>query len=303
MTVRHASTAFVPPEDRVSYWEDHNRTALVGLTCTPYAESGLLASQTNKTVGRLWLTEITGNEHVIERTPAICRAMPKESVFLSLVLQGDAVFFRPTGVSPVSPGQLVLYHPDRPYLFAFARPMRKLLIDIPYELFTEHCPLGEDATVFGDTAAERALVSALAELAQSHPTESAVLELVISLARRRFHDTASRSAAIAYIRRHLSDPDLTVPRIAAALGVSERQLSRILPGPSRYILEQRLIRAHRDLGPAGTIAAVAHRWGFASQAHFTRVFRQHFGYTPGEVRRQARTISANSSGASTGAAR
>ncbi|MER7480278.1 AraC family transcriptional regulator [Streptomyces sp. NPDC126510] len=33
-----------------------------------------------------------------------------------------------------------------------------------------------------------------------------------------------------------------------------------------------------------TIAEVAHPWGFASQAHFTRVFRSRFGRTPGETR-------------------
>jgi AraC-like DNA-binding protein len=32
------------------------------------------------------------------------------------------------------------------------------------------------------------------------------------------------------------------------------------------------------------IADVAARWGFASQAHFTRLFRARFGCTPSEVR-------------------
>lgn len=302
-TVRHASTAFVPPADRVSYWEDHNRSALVGLACTPYAESGLSASQTNRPVGRLWLTEITGNEHVIERTPAICRTMPKESVFLSLVLSGEAVFFRPTGVLPVSAGQLVLYHTDRPYLFAFTRPMNNILVDIPYELFAEHCPLGADATVFGDTAAERASVSALADLARAGAAENAVLDLVMSLVHSRAGGPVGRAAVIAYIRQHLAEPGLAAPRIAAALGISVRQLNRVMDNPSRYILEQRLLRAHQDLANPGTIANVAHRWGFASQAHFTRVFRQRFGYTPGEARRHALTTNPSASGANTGAAR
>jgi AraC-like DNA-binding protein len=301
VTVRHASTAFVPPADRVSYWEDHNRSALVGLTCTPYAESGLSASQTNTRVGRLWLTEITGNEHVIERTPAICRTTPKESVFLSLVLSGEAVFFRPTGVLPMSAGQLVLYHTDRPYLFAFTRPMNNILVDVPYELFVEHCQLGDDATVFGDTPAERALVSALADLARAGASEQSVLELVRSLVHSRTGGPVGRAAAIAYIKQHLAEPELAMPQIAAALGISVRQLNRIMDSPSRYILEQRLLRAHQDLANPGTIANVAHRWGFASQAHFTRVFRERFGYTPGEARRHALTISP--SGANTGAAR
>ncbi|MFE9028201.1 helix-turn-helix transcriptional regulator [Streptomyces iakyrus] len=58
--------------------------------------------------------------------------------------------------------------------------------------------------------------------------------------------------------------------------------------PSRYILEQRLGKARQVLADPGyrhlTIAEVAHCWGFASQAHFTRVFRSRFGRTPGETR-------------------
>ncbi|WP_244409603.1 helix-turn-helix transcriptional regulator [Streptomyces albofaciens] len=80
--------------------------------------------------------------------------------------------------------------------------------------------------------------------------------------------------------------------MADALGVSTRQLGRDFrkagPSPSRYILERRLERARQDLAdPASarlTVADIAHRWGFAGRPHFTRVFRDRFGRTPGEVR-------------------
>ncbi|MEV3919665.1 helix-turn-helix domain-containing protein [Actinomadura coerulea] len=54
--------------------------------------------------------------------------------------------------------------------------------------------------------------------------------------------------------------------------------------PARHILECRLQRAHDDLAsPAAartTIADVAFRWGFSSQAPFARHFRARFGLTP-----------------------
>jgi AraC-like DNA-binding protein len=37
-----------------------------------------------------------------------------------------------------------------------------------------------------------------------------------------------------------------------------------------------------------SIIAIAHDCGFSTVSHFHRVFRRHFGTTPGEAREQAR---------------
>jgi AraC-like DNA-binding protein len=99
-----------------------------------------------------------------------------------------------------------------------------------------------------------------------------------------------------YIERHLHDPRLASGRVAAVLGVSVRHLGRIFEPagvtPARYITERRLQRAHQQLtggSAAGTtIADIAYRWGFSSQAHFTRLFRARFGRTPTDARAAAR---------------
>jgi AraC-like DNA-binding protein len=65
---------------------------------------------------------------------------------------------------------------------------------------------------------------------------------------------------------------------------------------AQYIQSRRLEAALRDLRGLRTddqrIADVAARWGFSSQAHFTRLFRARFGCTPGAVRDGAVPISA-----------
>ena len=59
-------------------------------------------------------------------------------------------------------------------------------------------------------------------------------------------------------------------------------------GVAAYIQTRRLARAHADLADPGKaprkIYEVAYRWGFVSEAHFSRAFRRAFGVTPGEVR-------------------
>ncbi|MFE6775070.1 helix-turn-helix domain-containing protein [Streptomyces sp. NPDC057702] len=308
----HVSTRCVDPADRVDFWEEYNRKALVGLTCSPYSEQGLLASQTNVQLRGLRLAEIAGNEHVIERTPRTCRALPKESVFATLLTAGQAVFFHAGGCLNVRAGDLVLYDTRQSYLFGFPSTMRQLLVDIPGRTFSEHCAPGGVATPLlfgGDSAAEGVLVATLRSVLSDWASgrgagdpvsaEATVLDLVRSLAAPRIGDgsaTPARPAQLVvaqeYVLRHLGDPRLCAEQVAEAVGVSTRQLSRIFASaglsPSRYILRQRLARAREELADPQarhrTIAEVAHRWGFASQAHFTRVFRDHFGHTPGEAR-------------------
>ena len=58
--------------------------------------------------------------------------------------------------------------------------------------------------------------------------------------------------------------------------------------PAALIRRKRLQQCHRalmDPGQSGrTIRTIAARWGFASQAHFTRLFRAAYGVPPGEFR-------------------
>ncbi|MEV0051235.1 helix-turn-helix domain-containing protein [Saccharopolyspora shandongensis] len=58
--------------------------------------------------------------------------------------------------------------------------------------------------------------------------------------------------------------------------------------PARYLQRRRLERVRCELAdPAArhrTIADIAHRWGFAGHAHFTRVFQTEFGHAPSEIR-------------------
>ncbi|MEU6349018.1 helix-turn-helix domain-containing protein [Streptomyces sp. NPDC047072] len=386
--VSHVSTRSVDREDRIAFWEEYNRRALVGLTCSSYSPDGLLAAQTNHRLGGLRLAGISGNEHVIERTPRACRELPKDSVFVSLLTAGQAVFFHEGGCLTLRAGDAVLYDTRGPYLFGFPSAMRKLLVDIPRETFAERCvpgdlrtpllfergatglktpgtpgtrgvpgapgapgvpgvprvpgapkalaPPGASPTLAapmalaalesvltrwttGHTDAHPTHIDAHPIHTDAHPirtgddpaptaddpaaTEATVLDLIRTLIAPRTGDdrtptagpaTAPARLALAhhYIDRHLTDPRLALDRVAEALGVSTRHLGRLFAPsgttPARHILDRRLTQAYDQLtDPAGrgrTVAEIAHHWGFASQAHFTRVFRARYGRTPGETR-------------------
>ncbi|WP_105974075.1 AraC family transcriptional regulator [Streptomyces geranii] len=100
-----------------------------------------------------------------------------------------------------------------------------------------------------------------------------------------------------FIRRHLDDPDLTPPVIAAAHNISLSYLHRVFQQQAggetvaAWIRRRRLENAHRDLAnpslqgtPIHTIAA---RWGYQRPSDFTRAFRAAYGMSPREHRHQA----------------
>ncbi|WP_067823704.1 helix-turn-helix domain-containing protein [Actinomadura kijaniata] len=312
LMISEASTEDVDPRDRIGFWEDYNRRALVGLSCTSYSERGLLARQANFRLGDVRLAEISGNAHSVERSPQVARSAPKDSVFATLLLKGEAVFLHEHGCLSATAGDLVVYDTRRPYLFGFSSTMRQFLVDIPRDLFVEQCMAGgvPAPMLFGrGTVREGELVVALRSVLENPGAagpggaRDGVLDLLRLLATERSGGRPAPAAyrtqlivAENYIERHLHDPCLTPGRVAGVTGVSVRHLGRIFEAagttPARHILERRLQRAHADLTAPGaartTIADVAYRWGFSSQAHFARHFRARFGRTPSEARASAR---------------
>lgn len=102
------------------------------------------------------------------------------------------------------------------------------------------------------------------------------------------HATVRRRAT-RYMSQRLLDPELSVQDIAQAAGVSRTTLFRAFSpgGLRRYMLDMRLDGARSALSGRDprrqTVAEVAYRHGFASAAHFTRLYRERFGHAPGEM--------------------
>jgi AraC-like DNA-binding protein len=100
-----------------------------------------------------------------------------------------------------------------------------------------------------------------------------------------------RERALDYIDNQLGDPKLAPATVAAAHGVSVRTLYNALDSLGitlgAYIRTRRLARCHDDLvSGSDPVGLIARRWGFSSLAHFSRVFRQHYGVSPSRVRRR-----------------
>ncbi len=108
---------------------------------------------------------------------------------------------------------------------------------------------------------------------------------------------SSRSLGLAldHIQSNLTQP-LTLSGIARTAGISVRALQdkfrqELGQTPVKYIIDQRLARAHDDLRSPGktslSIADIARRWGFVHISDFGQRYRRAYRQTPSQTRRDS----------------
>ena len=108
------------------------------------------------------------------------------------------------------------------------------------------------------------------------------------------HGEAVRSGQLAqarhFIDSHLTEPDLSAARTAAALRISERKLYALFEGDGTsfavHVRRRRLeeCRAALLANPRRPVMDIALSWGFGSMPSFYRAFQAAYGLSPGELR-------------------
>jgi AraC-like DNA-binding protein len=301
------STADVPEEHRIELWEDHNAAALIGLRCKTLDGLPLGATELNVQLDRIRLARVTGTSHTVERSAELIRSDPADAVALYFTLVGEAFFYCEDGVRILRPGQMLVCDVDRPFLRGFSQGLQELAVVVPRELFAHitgmtpvRAPLVVDFAAGGNAHAH-ALATLVGRAVDPAAPVSAAEHTVLDLLEVALGNgptaSANLTAARIFIDRRLADHRLSATWVAAGVGVSARQLSRIFAeqGTSvpQYILGRRLALAHRMLSDAALLSLptseVARRCGLVSSTHFVRAFKERYGVRPADVRSLART--------------
>ena len=123
--------------------------------------------------------------------------------------------------------------------------------------------------------------------------EGLVLEMLALVARPEKLPGRRPPAWLATVEELLKDgfhQNLTIGKIAAQVAVHPSYLSRVFrhfhhQAIGDYVHQLRIRFACQQLAdPAVSLSAIAAESGFADQSHFTRVFKQCTGITPGAFR-------------------
>ncbi|MFD3450652.1 helix-turn-helix domain-containing protein [Streptomyces sp. NPDC058691] len=265
------------------------------------------------TVGAVEVSGIHWNVAGLRRATAPAKEDMVPHVFLVLQESGVTRFSQGGKRGVIRAGDLALIDNAKPYDIFFDGTVRAVVVRVPTHV------LGLRSSLLGQVAAarmgsERPLIGAAAAFfARLARHQAAVGEAEASLlaqpcvdliravattsldrddlARGPLHNTLLQRVE-EYVRLHLAESDLTAARIAAEHHVSVRQiyltLSRAGITLGDWVRTQRLEECRRELASPVhrfmTIEAIAHRWGFASAPHFSRVFKAAYGVSPREWR-------------------
>lgn len=299
------STANIPASDRIEYWEAHNAQSLIGYDIRTLEGGPLNAQEHNLFLPTVRLAKVHGSSQLVERSEAGIRRFPTGDVAIFFTLSGEAFFYHPRGMLTLRAGQALLCDADEPFVRGFTGGVHELVVTVPREEFTR-LSRGASLTeprVFeffapsGAPGGDRN-ANSLARLVDSMFSPSAPVgtadDRVLELIERMFHQAGAERAslflqAVQEVQGRYPDPALNRARVAQAVGVSERQLSRLFAAEGTtfgdFLLEQRLQSAERMLlgDDNVTMGAIARRCGFSSASHFSRAFKAHKGLSPSEI--------------------
>ncbi|MFJ3975270.1 helix-turn-helix domain-containing protein [Streptomyces sp. NPDC090021] len=307
----------IPPEDRVEAFQHAmNDTSVPNDVVHESPEAGVRARFEAWRVGALDLFDARSTGFEVRRTDRHVR-WHRERPVVSISLQTRGVHRAENGGERylLGPDDISVFHELAPRRYGWSGEGASRAVTID----TEHLGVPVDTVV---SASIRLRASPLHDVMLGHlralwqdPARlecdpgaaalgNATTELVRALLTSAAHgedDQRSRSTMddslvpriTAYVRRHLTDPDLSPDRIAKQHAVSRRHMYAALSSAGisleQWVIGERLEAACRLLASPRhvglPVSAVAARCGFASPSHFTRRFRAAYGVTPREWRR------------------
>ena len=254
--------------------------------------------------------------NVADRVARTVNRRDETSGFVKLLLQvrGESLVAADGKRARLSPGDLTLLDGTRAFAIEFGRDYEQLLFQLPRDIVARrHEPLlarvgealrGEEpghAMVFDALSAMVKHLDALSEGRRAQTLDS-IVGLLGALEPARVELSTSRRRlvrALVDLETHLADPELSAEMLASLQGISRRRLDAVFTehgnSVERSIWERRLERIAADLQDPSKrtlrLIDVALSWGFNSEAHFSRAFRNKFGEAPGAYRRRHATRS------------
>lgn len=235
-----------------------------------------------------------------------------------LVVDGQERITRAGKETTLNPGDLCIWSNEEELSFKVTGNFKKTSLIIPEERIRDLIPWPEDfswARIPNTNAMSSIMANQIKMLCsnlEDIPEKCAkpIIENTLELLRITISGQEYRSLGslpqetvlrkiLDFIEENLCDPRLSPTMIASVFGISSRYVYTLFKGKdksiSTWIRERRLIKCKGDLSnPAlnrHTITDLALKWGFNDSAHFSNVFKNQYGVSPRELRKNNESIS------------
>lgn len=256
--------------------------------------------------GGLFFGSTTHDAQIMDRRRSKHNRFDENNYLLLLI-------YREGGAKSIYDGRPTEHHPNDVHLLDFSRDLRSVTLNSRIEwVLAPHKKVGFDPekhttniVLSADTATGWVLseLSAMifnklpsAKLKDAEVMAAMLAGSIRSLLCRTGNDLSKRQAATArsiamqrFVVENIHDLSLDVSTLCEQFGVSRATVFRDFEpgGLQNFMMLHRLDRALKDIasGPSirGRIALIAEKWGFSSPAHFSRTFRENYGFSPSDA--------------------
>ena len=307
--VQRASTTVVEERCRVSFWNTGARV-IGGIDAYPIGSGAFRAQVAMRRLGALIVYALDTGPHRVVWSRKLLERAGEPYVRIRFQTRGTSRIEQEGMVVYTRPGEWSIVDGSRPHAIVNEEDASTLSLQIPRSqmpgrLFDIVRSMGGPYPIAGGIAnmlfhCLRLAVEELNEERESVEEELGaslltLFQVVVEAHVRNRPLAKTRDIAEAriraYIRRNLSDPDLSVDKIAAAMNCSRRYIHKLFQGGetvTQYIWSQRLEACRKQLiecrDTPRTLTEIAFDCGFRSPAHFSRAFRSRFGVTPSDFR-------------------
>lgn len=309
------TTDVVAPRQRVAFWQEMVSQTFVQAHCDSSVGEAFCGRISTETFDRTEISRVeAGPQRIHRRRTDIARAC-KPRFYLCYHAAGRARYRERHAENVLDPGDMILLDNCEPYTAEYEGPVTSIVLHVPHEILRDRFRLPERVlghklsgshglTRIAGEFFESCLKQANAVTPGQRPAianmalslfSSVLAEEVGERSEAGTHQAIHLARIKQYLRANLGEPNLDLARVAAAMGVSVRYISRLfqLDGLSfgRYLLQQRIERCRLALtNPALRslrVSEIALDSGFNNLAHFSRVFREALQCSPSEYRAQA----------------
>ncbi|MEU0459671.1 helix-turn-helix domain-containing protein [Streptomyces sp. NPDC006129] len=299
-------------DEKTAAWMEAAALALVPKRCRVAEPERFAARISVMELGPAQLSANVFAPFSCYRSPRLVRQSDPELYQLAVITTGRQGMEQAGHRTSLEPGEMIFYDSSRPFEASVGTDGRaggSLLVQFPRELMplpektvAPLCGSSLSASGIGHVFRQtlRALADTETDLTDRDRARlgTTIVDLAAAVVARQCEQTSAltpeaRTEAlyheiVAFIRRHVDNPDLTPPAVAAAHCISTRTLHRIFQARgetvSGMIRGERINRCRRDLADPGLravpVGSVGARWGFPRASDFTRAFKAATGVTP-----------------------
>lgn len=312
-TVEVCSSSILSPREAFEQWEALMADACVPSAIAPLHDGPWRGRITATQLDRVSVALMRASAQQVNRTQRMVDQSEGEFILANIVLDGTNWTEQLDHTTQSNTGTIAFYDSTQPLKSRTTENATSVLIRAPMQPVLEQAGLTRHelplATAVPTTGAMGVVTRFFHDLAELPPADmdratiafdghatgmlaSALLLTVGEEAPAPADSLYTRQQMMSYLRRHFTNPDLTVDEIARACLVSRRTLFRLCEGfggPGALMRNMRIEYARKLLrsDPSRSLTAIAAASGFATDRHFYRVFQEETGMTPGDFRTQS----------------